>query len=630
VTSYLPFLVTGVTAGSLYGLAGVGLVLTYKTSGVFNFSHGAVAATAAFIFFELHNQSHVPWLLALLIAVAGVGVFGGFVIERLARRLADVRPVLAIASTIGLLLLIQGLLNWRFGFTTRQFPNFVADGGFKLSGVLVEWQQLLSVVVAAAATIGLYLFFRLTTLGSTMRAVVDDADLLDLAGRDPVRVRLLSWVIGCSFAALTGVLIAPSLGLDAALLTLLVVQAFGAAAVGRFASLPLTYAGGLIIGVAASVLTKFVATHTALSGLPSSVPFLVLFAVLVLFPPERAPTATIRRRRPPVGRRLSPSRRSGLAVVVAAVIALAPVYGGAKLPVYTNAVVLIPVFLALSLLVWLSGQVSLCHAAFVAIGAAIMGHLAGGAGVPWFLAVLLAGLAVVPVGAVVAIPAIRLEGLYLALATFGFGILVERVLFGQDILFGAVGLRQAPRPAFAHSDAGYHVLVTAIAIGACLLVLVLTRSRLGRLLRALGDAPVALSTSGVGVSTTRLLAFCISAFLAGVSGALSIAATGSASGRSFGFENSLLWLTVLVICGSNVLRSAVLGALVLAVAPAYAPEAIAPHLPLIFGAVAVVATLLYDGFRVGQGTLPASDRARRSPARARTQGAPLPMVPSAT
>src|SRR5207245_1290632 len=82
-----------------------------------------------------------------------------------------------------------------------------------------------------------------------------------------------------------------------------------------------------------------------------------------------------------------------------------------------------------------------------------------------------------------------------------------------------VGLRQAPRPAFAHSDAGYHVLVTAIAIGACLLVLVLTRSRLGRLLRALGDAPVALSTSGVGVSTTRLLAFCISAFLAGVSGA---------------------------------------------------------------------------------------------------------------
>jgi ABC-type branched-subunit amino acid transport system permease subunit len=134
----------------------------------------------------------------------------------------------------------------------------------------------------------------------------------------------------------------------------------------------------------------------------------------------------------------------------------------------------------------------------------------------------------------------------------------------------------------------------------------------------------------VGVSTTRLLAFCISAFLAGVSGALSIAATGSASGRSFGFENSLLWLTVLVICGSNVLRSAVLGALVLAVAPAYAPEAIAPHLPLIFGAVAVVATLLYDGFRVGQGALPASDRARRSPARARTQGAPLPMVPSAT
>jgi ABC-type branched-subunit amino acid transport system permease subunit len=400
-----------------------------------------------------------------------------------------------------------------------------------------------------------------------------------------------------------------------------VVQAFGATAVGRFTSLPLTYAGGLLIGLGASLLTKFVATRLSLSGLPSSVPFLVLFSTLVLLPPARQATTRVRRRS--ARARPLPSRAQHVLVVLAIVaVALAPRYAGAKLPVYTNAVLLVPVFLALSVLVWLSGQVSLCHAAFVAIGAAVMGHLAGGAGLPWFLALLLAGLAVVPVGAVVAIPAIRLSGLYLALATFGFGILVERVLFGQDFLFGAVGLRQAPRPAFARTDTGYYLLVTAIAICACVLVLVLSRSRLGRLLRGLGDSPIALSTSGVGVSTTRVLAFCVSAFLAGISGALSIVATGSASGRGFGFENSLLWLTVLVICGSNVLRSAVFAAFLLAVAPAYAPDSILAHLPLIFGAVAIAATVLYDGLEVGTRRLPQSDRARRSPARARTSTDP--------
>jgi ABC-type branched-subunit amino acid transport system permease subunit len=573
------------------------------------------------MFFDLPDTHAVPWPLALLTAVVGVGVVGGALIERLARRLVDVRPVLAIASTVGVLLLVQGLLNWRFGFTTRQFPGFVANGGFKVSGVLVEWQQLFSAAVAAVAAAGMYLFFRMTTLGSAMRAVVDDADLLDLAGTNPIRVRLLSWIIGCSFAALSGVLIAPSLGLDASLLTLLVVQAFGATAVGRFTSLPLTYAGGLLIGLGASLLTKIVAPTLSLSGLPSSVPFLVLFAVLVLVPPARQATMRVRRGAPR-SRLLSSRQRQALAALAIVAVALAPRYAGAKLPVYTNAVLLVPVFLALSLLVWLSGQVSLCHAAFVAIGAAMMGHLAGGAGLPWFIALALAGLAVVPVGVVVAIPAIRLSGLYLALATFGFGILIERVLFGQNFLFGAVGLRQAPRPAFARTDTGYYLLVTAVALGACLTVLALTRSRLGRLLRGLRDSPMALSTSGVGISTTRVLAFCISAFLAGISGALSIAATGSASGRGFGFENSLLWLTVLVICGSNVLRSAVLAAFLLAVAPAYAPHSLLPHLPLIFGAAAVVATMVYDGLEVGTRRLPRSDRARRSPVRARTSAEP--------
>jgi branched-subunit amino acid ABC-type transport system permease component len=614
--AYLPFLITGLTAGSLYGLAATGLVLTFKTSGLFNFAHGAIAAAAAYAFYDLHVLHGLNWLIALVVSVAVVGGVAGLLIERLARQLGDARPVLKIVATIGLLLVVQGVVNLRYGFDTRPFPPFLPEGGVRIQGVLVDNQQIFSATVAAVGALGLYLLVRLSRLGAAMRAVVDDPNLVDLNGTSAIRVRRASWLIGSTFAALTGILIAPSLGLDAALLTLLVVQAFGAAAIGRFTSLPLAYVGGVALGVTASLLIKFVATRPALAGLPPSLPFLVLFVTLRLWPPVRRLTATTgtRSRRTAGG---AAQRRSAAltSVAVLAGALVIPELVGAKLPVYTNALVFVPLFLALALLVWVSGQVSLCHAAFMALGASTFGHLAGSAGVPWFVALVLAGLAVVPVGAVVAIPAIRLAGLYLALATFGFGILMERVLFPNEVMFGAGGLLQAPRPALAQSDRAFYYLALTIAVGACVLVVAVVRTRLGRLLRALGDAPVALATAGVGTNTTRVSAFCLSAFLAGIAGALSIASTGQAGGRGFGAINSLMWLTVLAICGTRVLPSAIAGAVLLAIVPSYLPEELIKYQPLLFGAAALLAAVAYEP--IMRHRFAVTRRAQHSPVRAR-------------
>ena len=117
-----------------------------------------------------------------------------------------------------------------------------------------------------------------------MRAVVDDPDLLDIVGTSPSRVRRISWIIGSTFAALSGVLIVPLIGLEPIALTFLVVQAFGAAAIGFFASIPLAYLGGIIIGVVSSVSTKYVLDVDWLGGLPASLPFLILFFVLLVTP----------------------------------------------------------------------------------------------------------------------------------------------------------------------------------------------------------------------------------------------------------------------------------------------------------------------------------------------------------
>jgi branched-subunit amino acid ABC-type transport system permease component len=602
MTGLLPFLVVGVVSGSLYGLAGMGLVLTYKTSGIFNFAHGAVAAASAFGFYELHVVHGWPWPAALVIAVGGLGLIFGVVLEQLARRLAGARPTMTIVATVGLLLFLQGFLTWRFGAETRPFPAFLPTTRIRLAGVGVEYGQIITVVIVAAVAAGLYAFLRRSRLGVAMRGQLDDPALLALAGTSPRRVRRAAWIIGATLAGLTGVLIAPSLGLDAVLLTLLVVQAFGAAAVGAFASLPVTYAGGLVVGVASALATRAVAHTPRLSGLPPSMPFLVLFVVLVLMPRRRlAATGAAARRptpeRPPLPPALS---RLGLAAGGIALLAV-PSVVGARLPVYINGLTFVLIFLSLGLLVHLSGQISLCQAAFAAVGATTFSHLTHGLGLPWPVALVLAGLAVVPLGAFVAVPAIRLAGIYLALATFGLGVLLERVVFSTGFMFGGRGFRVAPRPDGLSSDRAYYYVVLAVVVVAAGLVVALTRSRLGSLLRALADSPVALATHGLSTNVTRVLVFCLSAFLAGVAGALFIAAPGQASGVGFGSFQSLLWLAVVTLAGTRLLASPFLAAGLLVVLPAYASGSFSPeYQSMAFGALAIAVAVLADGRLVRQ------------------------------
>jgi branched-subunit amino acid ABC-type transport system permease component len=633
VKDLLPFVVVGVAAGSVYGLAGVGLTLTYTTTGIFNFAHGALAAAAAFAFFTVHVEWGWPWPVALALAVAGIGLAGGLLMERLSRSLRTADAATAVVATVGLLLAVQGGIEWRYGTAARQPAPFLPGTALHLGGVAVTRQQAATVLVGAAATLAVLAFLRRSRLGVQMRAVVGNPDLLSLAGTDPAPVRTAAWVIGSGFAALSGVLIAPFLGLDAGLLTLLVVQAFGAVAIGRFRSLPLTYAGGLALGVAASLLTKEFAGRPSLGGLPSSLPFLVLVVALVVWPPRAVGgmaaaglgalggAGTSGGAGRPARRGAPPAAAIAAAAAgIAAVVAL-PHLVGPKLPSYTAAAALVVMFVSLALLVYGSGQISLCHAAFGAVGATAFAHFASssGLGLPWFAALLLAGAAAVPIGALVAIPAIRLSGVYLALATFGFAVLMERVAYPTGVMFGATGSRHAPRPAFAGGDTALFYVTVAVAVAGCLLVLAVSRTRLGRLLKGLAESPTALTTNGLSTNVTRLAAFAASAFLAGVAGALLAAAAGNVNGRSFASFNSLLYLVVLAVAGRRLVPSAVVAAGLLAVAPAYVPDGLVAHQALLFGA-ATVLLLAARGATVRPRTTRVAERLAAGPVGARRPG----------
>lgn len=621
---FLPFIITGLTSGSVYGLAATGLVLTYKTSGIFNFAHGTIAALTAFAFYDLRERNDIPWPLAAAICVFVFAPLVALLLERMARRLADAPVAMKVVATIGLVVAVQQIVIIRYGAGTIRMRPFLPTRTFRIFAVNVGVDQLIVMILSLVAMLALTALFTVTRLGRNMRAVVDNADLLALTGESPSRVRRWAWYIGTAFAGTSGVLLAPTVGLDSTVLTLLVVQAFGAAAIGLFTSIPLTYVGGIVVGILSALSTKYVATVPTLNGLPASLPFLVLFAVLVVVPTRWLVDFTTERKPSVVERKAIPLVAKIVGgIAVAFLVIRAPDLVGTKLSVYSAGLAYVFIMLSLALLMRTSGQVSLAQLAFAAVGATSSARLATDAGLPWLLATLLGALVAVPVGAMLAVPAIRRSGLYLALATFGFAVLLERLLYATTLMFGgnATSL-PAPRPSFAQGDEAYFYVLAVFVLFGIGIVTVLHRSRLGRLLRAMADSPTALNTYGTNVTVIKVAVFCVSAFLAGLGGALLGPVTGSASPGNFSALAGLQLVVTLVIVPGGEVTAAIAAAAAQAVLPSYITNAkLNDYLPVVFGVSAVLVAMGHAGARVPPGLVRAAARVRvrpeRSPARAR-------------
>jgi branched-subunit amino acid ABC-type transport system permease component len=633
VSAYIPYIVIGITTGSVYGIAALGLVLTYKTSGLLNFGHGAIAAAAAMVFYELHYLRSVPWPLAAIIAIFPFGVVAGLLMERLAAGLAEVPTAYRIVATVGMILAIPALSGLIFGDSYPVFTPFLPTSTvFTISGVKVGLDDLLTAGIGIVAAVGLYLFLRMSRLGISMRAVVDRPSLLDLTGESPTKVRRIAWMIGCTFAAISGVLLINTLSqLNVLLLALLVVPAFGAAVIGSFTNLPLAFVGGLILGVAQAIVGKEGASHPSLSGLDLNTPFLFLFFGLLLIPKRRLVELGERVRLSAGTRSKGPLlQRAGLGGTVFVAAIVVPFVVGSHLPIWSSALAQLLLFLSLSLLVRTSGQISLCQVGLAALGATTFAHMISN-GLPWGVAVLVAGLITVPVGALIAIPAIRLSGLFLALATLGFGILLNEYFYTKSFMFGASTALSTARPHFLglQSDRGYYFLLLAFGLLGIALVSIIERARLGRLLRAMSDSPTALSTLGTNTSTSRVIIFCVSAFMAGVSGALVAGLFTSVSSSPFPYLESLIVLAVLMISGRRTISSAVIGTILLTVPAGYISGThVADIEQLIFGVAAIAAALLVRQKGLGSlGRYGAGFAERlRGPAGARMSDRPTPLL----
>jgi len=610
VNSLLPFIISGLTAGVIYGLAGTGLVLTYKTSGIFNFAHGAMATCAAYLFYFLYHEHGLPWPLAFVLSVGVAGPLMGCLLEPAARRLAQESVAWQVVGTVGLVLVVQGLTSVRYGSNPLDLDQFLPKGDqtFELGGVFIGYDQITIAVVGVLLVVLLYAMFRWTRSGVAMRAVVDDPALLARQGISPAQVRRTGWVIGSTLAALSGVLVAPLVGLAPIALTFLVVQAFGAAAVGAFSNIGLTFVGGLVLGIASDVSTKYVVKVGWLAGLPSSLPFVILFAVLLLLPRRKLlpPAPAAERASSPWHAPVSMRAMTGVVVLVA--LALVPTFASTKLGFYTSGLTQMIMLLSLGLLVRTSGQISLCQTSFAGIGAVVFSQLTVQHHVPWLIALIVCGLVSAAVGAIVALPAIRLSGVFLALATLGFAIMLERLLYQQSFMFtSSIDGRAVPRPSFAQGDKAFYYVVLGFVVFAALVVLLLEETRLGRILRGMSDSPTAMATMGLDLRRTKVIVFCISAFLAAIAGTLyggsvHFATTQDTSYQAF---TSLVLLATLALAPFQAPWYALFGLAGPAINGYLSGEDTAYWLNAVFGVFAVLTAL-----QGGPPAMPAAWRAK--------------------
>lgn len=585
----IQFGIEGFPVGCVYALVAVGLVLTYKTSGVFNLAFGAQAFLSAAVFLELRNDSNWPLWAAFLVAVVLVGPLVGLILDRaLFRYMRTASWMVKLATSLGLLVAIPPAVQIWFGKGTRYSPPSVApligidaDRSFRFGDYNISANRLVVVIVTLVVVVGLGLLFRYTALGLQMRAVVESPRMVELAGVDSERVSMSAWMLSSLLAALSGVLVAPLLtNVEAASMTLLIVAAIAAAAFGKLASIPLTLAGGVVLGIGQRVIAGELPPNSILAqGIRPALPFLLLFLLLIFLP------ALYKRRE--VG--------DPLAGVDPPAPAMAAAYKDEQLrrftriifPVFiagfiffnlfvlsdlwvfrlTNGLVLAVIFLSITAFTGLSGQVSLGQAAFAGFGAAITGQLASQSDVPSWIGMLIAGAVAALIGALLAIPALRLGGIFLALATLAFGLMAESIIFPLDgseevfgfhpnVFGGQLGV-EVPRPEGLGTDQRFFLFVFGVFSVVAILVILVRNGTTGRFLAAMRGSETGAASIGINATRQRVILFAFSAAIAGVGGSLLGMLNERSSSQDWFTLIGVIWVVLVLTLGVRTVDGAV-------------------------------------------------------------------------
>ncbi|MFI1658432.1 ATP-binding cassette domain-containing protein [Streptomyces sp. NPDC020472] len=527
----------GLAVGSAAALTGIGLVVTYRATGVLNLAHGAVAMVCAYVLRQLVVGWGWPLPLGALVTLLLVAPALGLALDRGVFRPLALRgsnPAQTLVATIGVFVLLVGgaVLLWGPG-ARDDAPVLLGDD---------PWAQL-AAVVALACLVGAVT--RWTRFGRELRAVVDNRPLAVLAGIDADRVAAAGWAFGSFTAGLTGVLLAPYVRLDPYGMPLLVVEVIAVAVIARMRSLPVAVAAALAIGVVQAQLTRLHPEGWAeplLQAVGANL-FVVALLVAALVLPGiggKGEDAL-----PPPAR---PARVPPALWTVVGVLFLLPLgLAGSDLHTAVQVPALAVILLSLVVVAGRGGQIALGQAAYAGLGALFTALLAAG-GVPTLLALGLAVPMVAAAGLVTGRPAIRRHGLALALATLAVGVAVSRFVLTQP--YATAGLTLG-RPAGFSDDRAFYALELVVLAGCLALVAALRRGRTGRALAALRDHEPGAEAAGVPVPRLKLFAFVLGAALAALGGGLLGMGLRAFDPEQYDPVRGLLWFAAVLVLGAD-------------------------------------------------------------------------------
>jgi branched-subunit amino acid ABC-type transport system permease component len=590
VSDFLNYVILGIPFGCVFALVAVGLVLTYKTSGVFNLAFGAQAFVSAAVFYNTVTNHDWPLLPAFILSVFIVAPLVGLILERaLFRHLRTAPAIAKLVTSLGLLIAIPEIVKllpdfdflqssvfnpptiWPNPFAYYHFGDYVLDGN-----------QVATIISTVAAVLFLTALFRYTTVGLQMRAVVESPRMTELAGINADRVSAFSWMLSSTFAGLAGVLLAPLFAqLAAPNFTILLIAAIAAAAFGRLTSIPLAFLGGILLGVAQGVLGGYLPSDSILAnGLRPSLPFVVLFLLLLFWPGLRQRSEIVDPLSgvdpPPPG--LAAARRMraltyatwvlGAVVIAIGLYVALFVVSSFWLLIITKAVIFSLIFLSITVITGMAGQISLCQASFAAVGAAGTAQLVSHFGLPVLLTMVIGAVMAGAVGALLAVPALRLGGIFLALATLAFAFMFESIFVPLDWVSGGVLPTKVPRPTVFEGDRAFLFLALGLLVVVAIVVILVRKGTTGRYLDALRGSETAATAIGINPSRARVLAFALSAGIAGLGGGLLTIQENQANfTANYSPLLGLLWLVIVVTLGARTVEGAVQAGLAFAFVP---------------------------------------------------------------
>ena len=586
----------GLITGSIYALLAVGYSLVFSVSGALNLAQGAFVALGALAMYTFMNSAHLPvvvaFLASLCVVVAGVGIIEWVVIRRAVTRISHASLLMMMG---GMLTAFEGAAYLIWGTNPFAFNQFSGSQPVTVGKLFIPTQGFWVVGAMLASVAALSWLLARSRWGRGLRATSENMTAARLMGVPVDRMVLVSFVAAAVLGVIGGAVIAPLTSLDYTSMASYTNEGLIAVSLGGLGSVYGSLSGGLVLGVVEAVVSGYVS-----SLFSTAISLIILIGIVFLRP--QGLLGRVRGGRVDVAERtigriyVPPKLPRGWLPVAGIALAVVMLFMPRVIPAGNMRAVNITglfclTIVGLDLLTGIAGQVSLGQAGFMAIGGYTSAILAVHFGVP-----TLAGLAVGACGSALAAAVLgmvcgRLRGMYLAIVTLAFGILVEAMANGLTITGGPSGIAGIPPFSVAgyafDTDTRMFYLVWALVAVALVVSANLVRSNRGRILRAMHGDQVGARSLGLPVTRAKITVFVISACMASVAGSLYASYFRYLSPDQVGSAQSLTLITMLAIGGMGTLFGPLIGVALLTYLPLES-QSFANYSMLVTGVLLVV------------------------------------------